>query len=243
MTLETYDISNAPRPIQFSAVSPNSLSEDEYTLVNIIDDVSPSTTAFRKEACEMKKMIVEACKKSPRAAKLMIRFVIFGSAVKEVYGYKPLSEINPNDFQPESSIGGSTALFDAAVDGIVSSAAYAEKLDLQADIMSNGIIFIITDGEDNASRCRITDVSNEIKSINQKETMESLKVILIGLNTSGGTSSYLDKFYQDANLDQYIDAGDATPQKLAKLADFVSKSISSQSQSLGSGGASQNLTF
>jgi hypothetical protein len=33
--------------------------------------------------------------------------------------------------------------------------------------------------------------------------------------------------------------GNVTPGKLAKLAQFVSKSISSQSQALGTGGASQ----
>ena len=39
----------------------------------------------------------------------------------------------------------------------------------------------------------------------------------------------------------HIDVGDATPRKLAKLAAFVSQSISSQSQALGTGGPSQNI--
>ena len=38
-----------------------------------------------------------------------------------------------------------------------------------------------------------------------------------------------------------IDAGDATPAKLAKLAVFISTSISSQSQHLGTGGPSQQI--
>jgi len=51
------------------------------------------------------------------------------------------------------------------------------------------------------------------------------------------------KISEQAHLTQYVDAGDATPKKLAKLAQFVSQSIASQSQSLGTGAASQPLTF
>jgi len=76
----------------------------------------------------------------------------------------------------------------------------------------------------------------------QGEDIESLLTILIGVNDNS-YKSYLETFKDEANLSQYVSVGDATAQKLAKLAAFVSKSISSQSQSLGSGGASQLLTF
>jgi hypothetical protein len=54
--------------------------------------------------------------------------------------------------------------------------------------------------------------------------------------------SYLDAFKRDAALDEYISAGDATAARLAKLAAFVSQSISSQSQALGTGGPSQAIS-
>ena len=47
---------------------------------------------------------------------------------------------------------------------------------------------------------------------------------------------------QRMQISQYIDAGAATKGKLAKLADFVSQSVSSQSQALGTGGPSQNIS-
>jgi hypothetical protein len=53
----------------------------------------------------------------------------------------------------------------------------------------------------------------------------------------------LERFQKEAGIDQFVDIGDATPQKLAKLANFVSQSISSQSQALGTGAASQQLQF
>ncbi len=73
-------------------------------------------------------------------------------------------------------------------------------------------------------------------------------MVLIGLfdpkdSHATQVKGYLKIFKDEAEIDQYVDAGDATPTKLAKLAEFVSQSISSQSQSLGSGGPSQNLNF
>jgi hypothetical protein len=55
--------------------------------------------------------------------------------------------------------------------------------------------------------------------------------------------SYLENFRINAGLDEYISIGDATAGKLAKLAQFVSQSVSSQSQALGTGGASQPVSF
>ncbi len=73
------------------------------------------------------------------------------------------------------------------------------------------------------------------------EIVESMVTVLVGVNASEYKYE-LDNFYQEAGLTQYIDAGEATKGKLAKLAEFVSQSISSQSQSLGTGGPSQNIS-
>src|SRR5438128_2007010 len=53
----------------------------------------------------------------------------------------------------------------------------------------------------------------------------------------------LMQLYRDAGFTQYVEIGDADPKTFAKLAQFVSKSISAQSQSLGTGGPSQSLVF
>ena len=56
-------------------------------------------------------------------------------------------------------------------------------------------------------------------------------------------SRILTDFSKTAGFTQYVELGNANAATLAKLADFVSRSISSQSQSLGTGGPSQSLTF
>jgi len=238
-----------PGTFAFSAARPEDLPEEEYTLVVIMDDVSPSTEDYRNESCEAKKAIIKACRKSPRAEKLLIRQCVFGTSIKEVHGFKSLQSIDEQSFVAEPTIGHSTALFDSAYDAVSSVLDYAKTLDTNADILSNGIVFDITDGMDNASSMTARSVAEKIRLSKKDEwPIESIKVVLVGLfdpkdSYASTVKEYLEEFKNDAEIDQYIDVGDATPQKLAKLAEFVSQSISSQSQSLGTGGPSQNLAF
>jgi uroporphyrinogen-III synthase len=76
------------------------------------------------------------------------------------------------------------------------------------------------------------------------ESLESIVSVLIGVNTqSGGLNDYLRELKKEAGFTQYVSIGKATAKELAKLGGFVSKSISSQSQALGSGSAGQSLSF
>jgi hypothetical protein len=76
------------------------------------------------------------------------------------------------------------------------------------------------------------------------ETLESLVSILIGVNvTDQGVSAKLNDLHTQGGFSQYVELKDATAKTLAKLAKFVSKSISSQSTALGTGGPSKSLSF
>ena len=109
------------------------------------------------------------------------------------------------------------------------------------DFLANGIVFIITDGCDNASQSTPKMIKKQVNKAVKGEDIESLISILIGINAADCTHE-LEDFRQEAEIDQYIDAGKATKSKLAKLADFVSQSVSSQSQALGTGGPSQKIS-
>jgi hypothetical protein len=56
-------------------------------------------------------------------------------------------------------------------------------------------------------------------------------------------SDSLKLFKDGANISQYVETQDASAKTLAKLAQFVSKSVSAQSQALGSGGSSKLLSL
>jgi hypothetical protein len=108
---------------------------------------------------------------------------------------------------------------------------------------------LVTDGCDNASSMSPTAVAQKAKEArgmaggpSAEGGLESLLTILVGVNvTDQYVSSELKRFETDGEFDQYVEINNAQARTLAKLAKFVSKSISSQSQALG-GGASQTIS-
>lgn len=224
----------------FSGVRPDKLGSPEYTLVTFVMDKTGSVSRFAQELLDAKTAVVGACKKSPRAEYLLLRNTEFNSGIDEIHGFVELSTIDASKYQVPAC-GGSTALYDATYSAIAATNEYAKIL-LDSDFSTNAIVFVITDGDDNQSIQTPSSIAAEVKRGVQCEWLESLNVVLIGINAAQYRSSLTD-FTNQAHLTQYVDVGDATPQKLAKLADFVSRSISSQSQALGTGGASQALTF
>jgi len=255
--LDTYDDNMeqmkvpGPGTFTFSAVKPDGLGASEYTLVTLVIDETGSVEPFADKLLETVKTIILACQKSPRAENLMVRFITFNTGITEIHGFKELHSINVNDYEklrPRSM----TALYDASYSGIASTLAYAETLTDQ-DFDVNGAVYIVTDGDDNASSLGTAEVKKQVQEALRGEKIESLVTVLIGLkdpSVTGGDwsnriSDRLQTFKDEANLTQYVDVGDATPGKLAKLAEFVSESVSSQSNSLGSGSASIpiNVTF
>lgn len=224
----------------FSAVRPEKLSATEYTLVTLVIDKTGSTSDFASELFEIKRRIVEACRKSPRADFILLRVIEFNSKVDEVHGFVPLPQVDASAYGvPHCS--GLTALFDASFSAIGATNAYAKTLADQ-DYMANALVVIVTDGGDNISSLTVADVAREMKDAITGEHLESLKTILVAVNAKQ-CEPQLRAFAADANISEYVDIGDASAKKLARLADFVSQSISTTSQSLGTGGPSAAITF
>lgn len=236
----------------YSATRIDELGATEYTLVSIALDLSPSVSGFLAELGKMLATIISACQKSPRADNLMIRLLTFCELRDEVHGFKLLEEITCGD--PQSGdlgdydgvaaiTGHGTALFDASIDSVNAVQDYGEQLAAPGnDFAVNSIVFVITDGDDNSSGSTASEVKAKVDELLRSELVESTRLILIGVNDMT-CKGYLDDFHQEGGFDQYVSCGEATPRKLAKLADFVSQSVSSQSQALGTGGASQQLSF
>ena len=225
---------------QFSAVKIDELGAPEYTLVTVAQDVSGSVFDYALEMEACLKTILESCQKSPRAENLMMRLATFNQNLSEIHGFKLLNTVQANDYDKILDPDGGTALFDAVQSAVEATNDYGEVLHDQ-DFGVNAIVFIITDGDDNSSRATANSVKKAISNAMKSEKLENITVVLIGVG-GGSVASYLDRFKQEASITQFIDIGDATPSKLAKLANFISRSISSTSQSLADGtDASSNL--
>lgn len=228
----------------YSRTKIDDLGSSEYTIVNIVVDVSGSTSYFRDELEKAIQEIVSACSHSPRSDSLLIRVTVFSDNVQEFHGYKLLSQCNVQDYQGcLSRGGGSTALFDATCDAIDTVQDYAINLHTN-DFRANGIVIVLTDGDDNVSKYTVSNVKTKLEGVVREEKLESLVTIFVGVNINDPhISTCLRTFHTNAGIREYVEIAQANANTLAKLAQFVSKSIAAQSQALGTGGASQPITF
>lgn len=237
--------------VQYSNVSIEKIGAAECTIVHIVVDKTGSVAPFKTDLEKMLTTSLDACKKSPRVNNLVARTTAFNATfnridIEEIHGFTPLSMIDPTKFAGTIDPEGGTPLYDATYEAIEATFDYGKKL-YDKQILSNAIIFIITDGDDNESRkCQNNPgmIKEAIDAHRKKEILESVRTILIGVNdTDPRMKQRLEFFKSEAALDEYVSVGDVTPGKLAKLAQFVSRSTSSQSQALGTGGASQPISF
>jgi uncharacterized protein YegL len=234
---------------QFSGATIENLGASSYTLVTIALDETGSIHGFERQIEDMLKTAIQACFSSPFSNNLLVRVIRFdskycrqnGNGVDEIHGFKPLSEIDVTKY-PSLKGGGGTPLCDAVYSSVGAANTYAKEL-VALDFDVNGITFVITDGDDNASTATAKMVKEELKQSVKGEIMESHLSILIGIDTGySGAKDVLENFQKETGMDTFIWAGEATKGKLAKLADFVSQSISSTSQAMGTGGPSQNIS-
>jgi uncharacterized protein YegL len=231
----------------YSAVDIDYLCENgttEYTLVTLVVDESSSVAEFQQEMEDCIKKAIEACKLSPRSDYLLVRVVAFSNDMREIHGYKQLVDCDLSNYDNCLRPRGMTMLYDTFTDAVNKTKDYGDQL-CKNDFDANAIVIVITDGMDNMSSGGRIDTKNALTEVMRAETLESIVTILVGVGvgTYQDVSNYLDEFKDEAGLSQYVELKDADEKTLGKLADFISKSVSSQSQALNSGGQSQPLTF
>jgi hypothetical protein len=233
---------NAGSGYKFSATKVKDLGATEYTLATIVVDASSSVTPFGPQLEQALKTVFKACDKSPRRDNLMLRLTQFSSRLTELHGFKLLRSITEKDYDNVLQLGGSTALFDAIDEAIQATSTYGKQLTSQ-DFFCNAIVVVVTDGENNTGNIMdAPEIKKAVEKARRAENLESLLLILVGVtNDDVNLNAYLQTVKDDAGFDQYVSIGTATPGKIAKLADFVSQSISSTSTALGSGGPSTPL--
>ena len=227
----------------FSATRIDRLTATEYTLAAIAVDRSGSVGGFEGALNDCLGEILKACRRSPRADNLMLRTLTFDEEIEETHGFKPLGEISLDAYQGAVVPRGMTALYDATINALDSVLAYGKTL-VESDFAANGIVFVLTDGLDNRSMATPATVKRKLDEARRGEKLESVLTILVGVNVVDPSAKIaLETFAKEAGFTQFVDVGAATDKTLAKLAQFVSKSVSAQSQALGSGGASKPLAF
>jgi hypothetical protein len=227
---------------QYSGTRPDKLGALSYTITQIVTDQSGSVYDYKNEIEAMLEAIREACNKCDNNLNLLQRVTKFNHTLEELHGFRELVTIQPGEYKGTINPTGNTALTDAACESLDCLKSYAGTLKAK-DYTCNAIGFIITDGEENSSVKTEAHVKKLVEELRKGELVESIRIILVGLVPQGSkTSQELDNWKTRAGIDEYVCVGEATPQRLAKLADFVSKSVSSTSQALRTGQASKPIT-
>ena len=243
-TMDTSHVGSGVHAFQFSGTRLQHLAglATAYVLVTIAVDETGSTSGFEHELRNMLIMCVNSCKKCPTATNLLLRVIKFSDAlpggIEEIHGFKPLGEIDPKTY-PAFKPGGSTPLYDTLYTVVAATNAYGSQL-AAGDYDAAGITFVITDGLDNTSKSTRAMVKNEITKAVSGETLVSFVSVVVGINAAS-CKAELDKLAIETGA-QFRDAGDATEQNLAKLAAFVSQSVSSTSQAVATGAPSQPIS-
>lgn len=237
--MDSFKVNNG---YQFSGQRIGALGASEFTLAALVVDKSGSVASFKPELEKCMGSAVDALRKSPRADNLMLRTTAFHQNLEELHGFKTLTNVNPDDYNNILKCGGSTALYDGCNDGLVSLVTYGREM-VKQDFTVNGILIVLTDGDDNASISIPATVRKAMEDAVRNETLESLVSILVGVNANGSLRTYLDAFHKDAGFSQFESLDNADAKTLARLSNFISKSVSAQSQALGTGGPSRSLSF
>ena len=230
---ESYKIDGAGT-FTFSGVRPDQLKNTSYSLVSLALDTSGSVSIYRDGLLKTVKAIADACKKDPMVESLLFRAVEFNDRMKEIHSFKPLADVVVSDYDNHINCHGMTSLYDTVFNVVGATNTYATSL-RQLDMEINGVIFIVTDGLDNASTYGPADIKREIQKAIQGEHISSLTTILVGVNLDPSAAQALEDFKNQAGIDKFENIGDATPQNLAKFAGWVSKSVASVSSSLQNG--------
>ncbi len=237
---------DSPSNFKFSGADVDELTSSEYTIVTVLVDETLSVSGFSSELEECIKSIASSCAKHPRSEQILMRVATFSSAggddVRELHGYVPISNIDESVYV--ISPHGMTPLYDATLNSIETTIEYSKEL-FENDFSCNAVVFVITDGDNNSSKTATPEKIKEcVADAKTAESVAGITTILLGVNTAAsGIDGYLQSFKVDAGFDQYEAIENADASSLAKLAQFISKSISSTSTSLANGAPSQPIDF
>lgn len=225
----------------YTGAAIDELTSFENTLAVTLFDESGSTRSFSRQMELCVKEIVKFLRICPRADNLIYAHYHFDSQIaREVHGFKPLAQCHEDDYDGCWAGGGRTTLYDSCDRVLRFMMDYAQK-QAEQRYQVNSILTLLTDGMDYGSTLTVNDVQKALADVVACEDMESILTICIGINDDPSVRQELENFADAVGFSQFIPVEKADAKTLARLADFISKSVLSQSQSLGSKGPSQPL--
>ncbi len=212
---------------EFGNFNPNDVEVAETINAVFVVDTSSSVHAYGHELNKALNEFTARMQKSHAASNLFVSIIEFNSNVTVTSGFRPISEIPVIDLIPR--IGGMTALYKACKEGLTNALDYRKDLE-NAGVNCKTLLFVITDGEDNASGNVVaSDVKVLIDSLLKEErNFFSFESILFGV----GNDNSFEKAQKDMGIKHLARVG-TTAEEIRKMINFISSSITSVSTGQG----------
>ncbi len=182
-------------------------------------DASGSMKPFEDVMCECLERFKKALLDSKQADEIQVGVTRFSSQVIPG-GYQPVNKMNNN-----YSAGGRTLLYDCIVDGVARLLDYMNEQKANGT-STQGIITILSDGDDNGSHNRLRDAKEAIQNALKAEI--TVAFITFG-NEARGIAEKL------GIPSENIKNVDATESELRSIFDLMSRSAISASKNAAEG--------
>lgn len=205
--------------LNFNNFNPDEVQVDETINAVFVVDVSPSITSYVNDLNHAFNDFTETMQKSHVADQLMVSLVEFNEKIEVRSGFQPIKQIPRIDFKPS---GRGTALYQAFGQGLSMALDYRENLEASG-VMAKTLIFIITDGIDNASQVSAKQVKDKLAQVlGQEQNAFSFTTILFGV----GDAAYFEQAQKDLGIQHLAKVG-TSGAEIRKMINFISQSIAS----------------
>lgn len=231
MTAKSGTLSNLNNDVNFDYnfgnFNPNDVEVSETINAVFVVDTSSSVASYGAELNKALNEFTTRMQKSHAAPNLFVSIVEFNDNVTVTSGFRPISEIQPIDLTKR--IGGCTALYKACNEGLKNALSYRQDLE-NAGVNCKTLLFVITDGEDNASgNVSAGDVKTQIDNLLKEErNFFSFESILFGV----GSQANFEAAQLDMGIKHLAKVG-TTADEIRKMINFISSSITSVSTGQG----------
>lgn len=148
-------------------LEPDDLDAPDATLVSVVLDMSSSMSPYQSAVIDAYGAMLRALAGAKAASAILVSTWTFADAPALLSGYEAVArkpQLSPALYQPD----GCTALYDAVLGAMTGLVTYGEEL-LRNGVPSRRVLFVLSDGDDNASKQKRTDVERAARALAAEE--------------------------------------------------------------------------
>lgn len=197
------------------------LPADDVTLVSFVLDMSPSMGPVQQEVIDSFNLMIKAMQDSKQEDNLIVSAWIFDEQPQILFGYTPVNSVNTLSYKEYHPGGSGTSIYDAQLNAMTGIVGYGQQLHNNG-IRTKNIVIVLSDGEDNCSRKKPSDVKKVAEALIKQE---NYILAFVGF----GTAANFTQIARNCGFPTVLTVGHSASD-LRKIFGQVSKSIIRTSQ-------------